>query len=220
MTTRVLIADDQALVRAGFRKILESEPDLAVVGDTGDGAEALAAARHLTPDVVLMDIRMPGIDGLEATRRLTRELPATRVLIVTTFGRNEYVFEALRAGASGFLLKDAPPEELIAAVRIIAAGDALLAPAITNAVITEFVRRSPRAQPSPALDALTGREREVLQLVARGLANSEIAARLFISEATIRTHIGHVLTKLGLRDRVQAVIYAYETGMLQPGQAG
>ena len=220
MTTRVLIADDQALVRAGFRKILESEPDLAVVGDTGDGAAALAAARHLTPDVVLMDIRMPGIDGLEATRRLTRELPATRVLIVTTFGRNEYVFEALRAGASGFLLKDAPPEELIAAVRIIAAGDALLAPAITNAVITEFVRRSPRAQPSPALDALTGREREVLQLVARGLANSEIAARLFISEATIRTHIGHVLTKLGLRDRVQAVIYAYETGMLQPGQAG
>jgi DNA-binding NarL/FixJ family response regulator len=199
---------------------LESEPDLAVVGETGDGAEALAAARHLTPDVVLMDIRMPSMDGLEATRRLTAELPATRVLIVTTFGRNEYVFEALRAGASGFLLKDAPPEELIAAVRIIAAGDALLAPAITNAVITEFVRRSPRAQPSPALDALTGRELEVLQLVAHGLANSEIAATLFISEATIRTHIGHVLTKLGLRDRVQAVIYTYETGMPQPGQAG
>jgi len=216
VSIRIVIADDQALVRAGLRKILESEPGFEVVAEAGDGTEACAAARRAAPDVILMDIRMPRVDGLEATRRLTRgaATPA-RILILTTFGRNEYVYEALRAGASGFLLKDAPPEELIAAVGIVARGDALLAPSITKAVIDEFARQTPVPQtPPPQLGALTPREREVLHLLARGLSNAEIADALVVSGATVRTHVAHVLMKLDLRDRVQAVIYAYETGLI------
>ena len=221
MSIRILIADDQALVRAGFRKILEAEPGLRVVAEAGDGIEACAAARRTAPDVILMDIRMPRMDGLEATRRLARgaATPA-RILILTTFGRNEYVYEALRAGASGFLLKDAPPEELIAAVGVVARGDALLAPSITRAVIDEFARSAPADRtPPPELAELTPREREVLQLLARGLSNAEIADALVVSGATVRTHVAHVLMKLDLRDRVQAVIYAYETGLIAAGTA-
>jgi len=219
VSTRVLVADDQPLVRVGLAKILEAKSDFEVVGEAGDGAEAVQAVRRLQPDVVLMDIRMPRMDGLEATRRIIEQnASSTRVLILTTFGRNEYVYEALRAGASGFLLKDAPPEELLAAVEIIARGDALLAPAVTRAVVEEFVRRPPPPeQPPPRLKHLTAREREVLQLLARGLANPQIATALYISEATVRTHVAHVLQKLHLRDRVHAVIYAYETGLIQPG---
>jgi DNA-binding NarL/FixJ family response regulator len=219
--TTVLIADDQALVRVGLRKILESEPELTVLGEAGDGEDAVAAARRLSPDVVLMDIRMPVLDGIEATRRIVRAQPGTRVLILTTFGLDTYVYDALRAGASGFMLKDAPPEEIVAAVRIVASGDALLAPAVTRAVIEEFARRSPAAAPArpPAVDELTPREREVLDLLARGLSNPEICARLVISEATAKTHVARILQKLGLRDRVQAVIYAYESGLVLPGGA-
>jgi DNA-binding NarL/FixJ family response regulator len=219
MSIRILIADDQALVRAGFRKILEAEAGLEVVAEAGDGVEACAAARRTTPDVILMDIRMPRMDGLEATRRLVRSAATpARILILTTFGRNEYVYEALRAGASGFLLKDAPPEELIAAVGIVARGDALLAPSITRAVIDEFARTEPAGRITPPeLAELTPREREVLQLLARGLSNAEIAEALVVSGATVRTHVAHVLMKLDLRDRVQAVIYAYETGLIAAG---
>ncbi len=213
--TNVLIADDQALVRVGLRKILETELELAVVGEVGDGEDAVAAARRLRPDVVLMDIRMPVLDGIEATPQ-----PGARVLILTTFGLDGYVYDALRAGASGFMLKDAPPEEIVAAVRIVASGEALLAPAVTRAVIEEFARRAPASvapAPPPAVAELTPREREVLDLLARGLSNSEICERLVISEATAKTHVARILQKLDLRDRVQAVIYAYESGLVAPG---
>ena len=215
---RVLVADDQTLVRAGFRAILEVQDDLEVVGEAEDGDEAVALARELRPDVVLMDIRMPGIDGIEATRRLLREGDAPRILMLTTFDLDEYVYEAMKAGASGFLLKDAPRDQLVGAVRTVAAGDALLAPALVRRLIEDFVRRpAPGARPPAELGDLTEREREVLTLIAHGLANAEIAARLFVSEATVRTHVTHILAKLGLRDRVQAVVLAYETGLVQPG---
>jgi len=219
---RVVVADDQALVRAGFRKILEADPEVEVVAEAADGLEAVEAIRRLTPELVLMDIRMPNLNGLEATRRVLDRVDATtRVLILTTFGLNEYVYEALRAGASGFLLKDAPPEELLAAVHVIARGDALLDPAITRTVIEEFARR-PSARPELAakLDELTPREREVLDLLARGLSNAEIAKRLVVTEGTAKTHVANVLMKLQLRDRVQTVIYAYESGLVEPGMTG
>jgi DNA-binding NarL/FixJ family response regulator len=216
MTTRVLLADDQELVRAGFRMILETQADIEVVGDAGDGVEAVAATRRLQPDVVLMDIRMPNLDGLQATRRLTAAGSASRVLILTTFDLDEYVYQALTAGASGFLLKNAPPEQLIGAVRVVAAGDALLAPSITRRVIQQFARL-PATGGTDALAALTERERQVLQLIARGLSNAEIAAELFVSDATVKSHVTHLLSKLRLRDRVQAVVLAYESGLVRPG---
>jgi DNA-binding NarL/FixJ family response regulator len=218
--TRVVIVDDQGMVRAGFRSLLEAETDLDVVGEAGNGEEALAVVGDLRPDVTLMDIRMPVLDGLAATRAIVAaELP-TRVLVLTTFALDEYVFEALRAGASGFLLKDAPAEELAAAVRVVASGESLLAPAVTQRVIDAFVRRSAGAsrRPDPALARLTPREMEVLDLLARGLSNGDIAARLFVSEATTKTHVSNLLAKLGLRDRVQAVIFAYENLVVVPGE--
>ena len=219
--TSVFIADDQALVRVGLRKILEAEPETVVVGEAADGEDAVGESRRLRPDIVLMDIRMPVLDGIEATRRIVSHRSATRVLILTTFGLDTYVYDALRAGASGFMLKDAPPEEIAAAVRIVASGEALLAPAITRAVIEEFTRQSPAppAVPPPAVQELTPREREVLDLLARGLSNAEICERLVVSEATTKTHVARILQKLDLRDRVQAVIYAYETGLVTPGSA-
>ena len=216
---RTLVVDDQGLVRAGFRMILEAQPDLEVVGEAADGLEAVSAARRLRPDVVLMDIRMPRLDGLEATRRLTGPGVAgpVRVLILTTFDLDEYVFAALRAGASGFLLKDLPREDLVAAVRVVATGEALLAPRITRRLIEEFARRPPAADPDPAaLASLTAREREALELMARGLSNAEMAQSLFVSEHTVKTHVGNVLAKLGLRDRIQAVIFAYKQGLIEP----
>jgi DNA-binding NarL/FixJ family response regulator len=214
----VLIADDQALVRVGLRKILEGEPDLRVVGEAEDGQDAAFETRRLGPDVVLMDIRMPVLDGIEATRRIVSSAPATRVVVLTTFGLDTYVYEALHAGASGFMLKDAPPEEIVAAVRLVANGEALLAPAVTRSVIEEFVRREQPAPQSPpaAVQELTPREREVLDLLAQGLSNPEICQELVISEATAKTHVARILQKLGLRDRVQAVIYAYESGLVRP----
>jgi DNA-binding NarL/FixJ family response regulator len=214
--TSVLIADDQALVRVGLRKVFESEPDMAVVGEAGDGEEAVAAARRLRPDVILMDIRMPVLDGIEATRRITAATPDRRVIILTTFGLDTYVYESLRAGASGFMLKDAPPEEITAAVRIVAGGDALLAPAVTRAVIDQFARRPADPAPSepPSLAELTPREREVFALLVQGLSNPEICQLLVISEATAKTHVARILQKLALRDRVQAVIFAYESGIV------
>jgi DNA-binding NarL/FixJ family response regulator len=216
--TTVLIADDQALVRVGLRKILEAEPETSVVGEAGDGNDAVAEARSLRPDVVLMDIRMPVLDGIEATRRIVRDRAHTRVLILTTFGLDTYVYDALRAGASGFMLKDAPPEEIAAAVRIVASGEALLAPAVTRAVIEEFARQ-PRIATSapPPVTELTPREHEVFDLLARGKSNREICEQLVISEATAKTHVARILQKLNLSDRVQAVIYAYETGFVAPG---
>jgi DNA-binding NarL/FixJ family response regulator len=222
MVVRVLIADDQALVRAGFKMILDAEDDLEVVGEAADGAEAVELARRLKPDVVLMDIRMPQLDGIEATRRVTavHRDPPTRVLMLTTFDLNEYVYEALRAGASGFLLKDVPPEQLAAGIRVIAAGEALLAPSITKRLIQEFASAAPAtANPPKGLDELTARELEVLKLVARGLSNAEIAAELIVSETTVKTHVARVLMKLGLRDRVQVVVLAYESGIAVPGRA-
>ena len=216
MTVRVLLADDQGLVRAGFRKLLEAEPDIEVAGEAADGAQAVDATLRLRPDVVLMDVRMPVLDGLEATRRLAGRSDA-RILILTTFGLDAYVFDALHAGASGFLLKDAPPEDLIEAVRVCAGGEALLAPAVTRAVIEEFARRAPRRDAGPELAALTPRELEVLRLLARGLSNPEICDALVISPATAKTHVARILDKLALRDRTQAVIYAYEAGVVQPG---
>ncbi|MEY2590175.1 MAG: hypothetical protein QOJ67_2159, partial [Acidimicrobiaceae bacterium] len=202
---RVLVVDDQILVRTGFRMILDAEPDLEVVGEAADGVEALEAFGRLDPDVVLMDVRMPHLDGIEATARLTADAPTARVLMLTTFDLDEHVYAALRAGASGFLLKDTPPDELAHAVRVVAGGDALLAPSVTRRLIEEFAQhRDPTPTPPPGLDELTEREAEVLGLVAQGLANAEIAAHLFVSEATVKTHVGRVLMKLHLRDRVQA----------------
>ena len=228
MSVRVLIVDDQALVRAGFRMILESEPDIEIVGEAGDGAEALEAVRQFEPDVVLMDIRMPNLDGLEATRRLLEtardgDAATPRVLMLTTFDLDEYVYEALRAGASGFMLKDTPPEQLVDAIHVVARGDALLSPTITKRVIEEFIQRPPSTIPveRPAkLEELTARELEVLGFMARGLSNAEIAKDLFVSETTVKTHVARILMKLGLRDRVQAVVFAYESGLVQPGAAG
>ena len=218
MSTRVVIADDQPMVRAGLRSLLEGEQDVVVVAEAVDGEQALRAVRSHRPDVVLMDIRMPNLDGLEATRRLVAEGAAAKVLVLTTFDLDEYVFDALRAGASGFLLKDATAEELIAAVRTLAAGDAILAPAVTRRVIEAF-GSVPRREPALArrLAALSPREAEVLRLLARGLSNSEIARELFVSDATAKTHVSNVLAKLELRDRVQAVIFAYESGLLGSG---
>jgi DNA-binding NarL/FixJ family response regulator len=212
----VLLADDQELVRAGFRMILETQADIEVVGDAGDGVEAVAVTRRLQPDVVLMDIRMPNLDGLQATKQLMAAGSASRVVILTTFDLDEYVYQALTAGASGFLLKNAPPEQLIGAVRVVAAGDALLAPSITRRVIQQFARLPPPGG-TDALAGLTERERQVLQLVARGLSNAEIAAELFVSDATVKSHVAHLLAKLRLRDRVQAVVLAYESGLVRPG---
>jgi DNA-binding NarL/FixJ family response regulator len=214
---RVLIADDQALVRGGFRMILDAQRDIEVVGEAADGREALEQARELGPDVVLMDIRMPEMDGLEATRQLVNGEESPRVLILTTFDLDEYVYEAMKAGASGFLLKEVRPEQLADAVRVVAAGDALLAPVITQRLIEQFVRRPPPGSGPPTEVAeLTDRELEVLKLVARGLSNAEIASSLFLSEATVKTHVTHVLSKLRLRDRVQAVVLAYESGLVLP----
>ena len=217
---RVLVVDDQELVRAGFCVILEAADGITVAGEAGDGAAAVAHAAALRPDVVLMDVRMPGMDGLEATRLITgaHSSGQPKVVMLTTFDLDDYVYEALRAGASGFLLKDSPRADLIAAVRAAAAGDALLAPSVTRRLIEVFARRPPETAPSPArLAAVTARERDVLLLIARGRSNGEIAAALFVSEATVKTHVGNLLAKLGLRDRVQAVILAYETGMVVPG---
>ena len=218
MSIRVLLVDDQPLLRTGFRMILSAEPDLQVVGEAADGAAAVEIGRRLQPDVILMDIRMPGMDGIEATRLLAGpgvEDPA-RVLILTTFGLDEYVVEALRAGASGFLLKDTPPEDLIEAIHVIAAGDALLAPSVTRRLLDRFASRLPMMaeSASPALADLTERELEVLRLVAQGLSNAEIADRLVVSETTVKTHVSHVFAKLDLRDRVQAVILAYQVGLV------
>ena len=222
MNVRILIADDQALVRAGFKMILDAEDDLDVVGEASDGGEAVALAERLEPQVVLMDIRMPEVDGIEATRRIITaagERPV-RVLMLTTFDLNEYVYEALRAGASGFLLKDVPPEQLVAGIRVVAGGEALLAPSITKRLIQEFASARPApAQPPKGLDELTARELEVFKLVARGLSNAEIAEELVVSETTVKTHVAHVLMKLRLRDRVQAVVLAYESGLIQPGES-
>jgi len=218
---RVLIADDQALVRGGFRSILTGQDDIEVVAEAEDGKQAVELAEQLRPDVVLMDIRMPGIDGIEATRRLAARGIATRVLMLTTFDVDEYVYEAMKAGASGFLLKTAPPRQLADAVRTIAAGDALLAPSVTRRLVEQFVRRPPPGTRVPAgLEELTDRERDVLKLLARARSNAEIAAELVVSEATVKSHVNRILTKLNLRDRTQAVVLAYECGLVEPGASG
>ncbi|MBS1906338.1 MAG: response regulator transcription factor [Actinobacteria bacterium] len=216
---RVLIADDQTLVRTGFRLILDLEQDIAVVGEAADGAECLRRVGREDPDVVLMDVRMPVLDGIEATRRLTDAGSRARVLVLTTFDLDEYVFDALRAGAAGFLLKDAPREQLVSAIRQAAAGDALLAPSITRRLIERFARPGADAQFAP-FEALSAREREVLTLVGRGLSNAEIARELFLGDATVKTHIARMLAKLGARDRIQAIVMAYESGFLRPGSGG
>jgi DNA-binding NarL/FixJ family response regulator len=216
---RVVVADDQELVRAGFCVILDTADGITVVGEAANGAEAVALAAQQRPDVVLMDVRMPEMDGLEAARLITGEPSAPKVVMLTTFDLDDYVYAALRAGASGFLLKDSPRADLIAAVRAAAAGDALLAPSVTRRLIEAFARRPPETSPSPSqLASVTARERDVLMLLGRGRSNAEIAAALFVSEATIKTHVGSLLAKLGLRDRVQAVILAYETGLIVPGE--
>ena len=217
----VLIADDQPMVRAGLRMILEDEPDIDIVGEAADGNEAVAVAAKTEPDVILMDVRMPHLDGLEATRRIVRgQEHGPRVLILTTFDLDAYVYEALLAGASGFVLKDIQPERLVDAIHVIANGEALLSPSVTRRLIEQFVRRPPDAarQPSRELQQLTPREAEILRLVARGLSNAEIAAQAFVSEPTVKTHVARILMKLGLRDRVQVVVYAYEHGLARPGQ--
>ena len=227
---RVLIVDDQAMIRAGFRMIIEAEPDITVVGEAGDGIEALEMAERSTPDVVLMDVRMPRMDGIEAARRMLSDradraatdgspkLP--RVLMLTTFDLDDYVYAALRAGVSGFMLKDAPAEQLVEAIRVIAAGDALLAPSVTRRLIEDISKRPSRDTTTtvPGLDQLTDREDEVLRLVAKGLSNAEVADQLYLGEATIKTHVGRILMKLNLRDRVQAVVLAYESGLITPGE--
>ena len=219
-SVRVLIADDQQLVRTGLRMILDAEPDIDVVGEATNGREAVAMARELEPDVVLMDIRMPELDGIEATRRVVQRDgdTSTRVLMLTTFDLDEYVYDALRAGASGFLLKDAPANQLAAGVRMVAAGDALLAPAITRRLIEEFTATPPAASAPPGLDELTPRELEVFRLVAQGKSNAEIAAELIIGETTVKTHVTRIMMKLGVRDRVQAVVLAYELGVVTPSR--
>jgi DNA-binding NarL/FixJ family response regulator len=217
---RVLIADDQALVRGAFRMMLESEPDIEVVGEAENGQDAVDQARLRKPDVVLMDVRMPGMDGIEASRRLLGHGAGPRVLMLTTFDLDEYVYEAMKAGASGFMLKNAPPEQLAAAVRTIASGEALLAPTITRRLIEQFVERPLPGAMAPELSELTEREVDVLRHVARGLSNSEIAELFVVSEATIKTHVNRVLTKLGVRDRTQATVFAYETGLVVPGSQG
>jgi DNA-binding NarL/FixJ family response regulator len=221
MSARVLIADDQALVRTGFRMILDAEPDIEVVGEAENGSQAVTLSRSLQPDVVLMDIRMPEMDGIEATRQVVApgDGAAPRVLMLTTFDLDEYVYEALRAGASGFLLKDVPAEQLAAGVRMVAAGDALLAPSITRRLIEEFAAAPAAAAPPPGLDELTPRELEVFKLVARGLSNAEIAEQLIVGETTVKTHVTRLLMKLSLRDRVQAVVLAYEFGVVMPGRS-
>jgi DNA-binding NarL/FixJ family response regulator len=214
MKIRVLIADDQSMVRAGFRMLLSGEEDIEVVAEAREGLEAVAKAARCDPTVILMDIRMPGLDGLAATRRIIAANDSARILILTTFGLDEYVYEALRAGASGFVLKDDPPEQLITAVRTVAAGEALLSPAITKRVIKQFARLR-RPDPPKELDELTARERDILRLIAGGLSNAEIGEQLYISETTVKTHVTHILQKLGLRDRVQAVVLAYQTGLIE-----
>jgi DNA-binding NarL/FixJ family response regulator len=220
----VLLADDQPLLRRGFRMILEAEDGVTVTGEAGDGAEAVELARRVRPDVVLMDIRMPGTDGIEATRRITAAEPGVRVLVLTTFDLDEYAFGALQAGASGFLLKDVRPHELVAAVRTVASGDAVVSPRVTRRLLEEYARQLPvadadRADRYPQLASLTEREREVLAVVAQGLSNTEIAASLFVSETTVKSHVGRILAKLGLRDRVQIVVLAYESGLVRPGRS-
>jgi DNA-binding NarL/FixJ family response regulator len=222
VSIRVLVVDDQAMVRAGFAALLAAQPDIEVVGDAGDGRSGVAAARRLRPDVVLMDVRMPDLDGLEATRQLLDPPRGVehrpKVLMLTTFDVDDYVYEALRAGASGFLLKDAPPADLIGAVRVVAAGEALLAPSVTRRLIEEFARARPVVRTrSPRLTTLTAREREVLTLIARGCSNTEIAGQLVVAEQTVKTHVGRIFTKLDLRDRAQAVVFAYESGLVAPG---
>lgn len=218
---RVLIADDQELVRAGFRMILDAQPDIDVVGEAADGAQALAAVATCAPEVVLMDIRMPDMDGLTATRAITAHADGPRVLVLTTFDTEEYVYQALRAGAAGFLLKTAPPQRLVDAVRMISDGEALLAPTITRRLIETYVRSPPPGHTAPAaLASLTDRERDVLHAIGRGLSNAEIAAEFVVSEATVKTHINRLFAKLGLRDRVHAVVLAYETGLIRPGAKG
>jgi DNA-binding NarL/FixJ family response regulator len=222
MSIRVLLVDDQALVRSGFRLILETREDLEVVGEAEDGREAVELGRNLRPDVILMDVRMPNVDGVEATRRLSALGSTARVLILTTFDLDEYVYEAIRAGASGFLLKDVQPAQLVDAIRVVAAGEALLAPTVTRRLLDRFAATLPPAEqrPPPALATLTERELEVLKLLAGGLSNAELAERLFLSETTVKSHISSVLKKLGLRDRVQAVVLAYEAGLVRPGATG
>jgi DNA-binding NarL/FixJ family response regulator len=215
VSIRVLVADDQSMIRAGFRRLLADEPDIDVVAEADNGSEAVDKAARFAPTVVLMDIRMPQLDGIEATRRILTADPAARVLILTTFDLDEYVYEALRAGASGFVLKDDPPEQLIAAIRTVAAGDALLSPAITKQVIKQF-GRLPRPTPPKELAELTTREREIFRLIANGLSNAEIGRELYISETTVKTHVTHVFQKLNVRDRVQAVVLAYQTGLVEP----
>ena len=221
MTVRVLLADDQGLVRAGFRMILEAQPDIEVVGEAADGDQAVTLARQEHPDVVLMDIRMPHLDGIAATSAVVTDRPQTRVLVLTTFDLDEYVYAALEAGASGFLLKDVGRDDLVAAVRVIAAGEALLAPTVTRRLLADFVRNRPSAPPAgpETVAGLTARERETLELLARGMSNAEIAARMVVSEHTVKTHVGNVLMKLALRDRIHAVIYAYERGVVRPGDS-
>ena len=216
----ILLVDDQELLRMGFRMVLDAQPDMRVVGEADNGLAAVQQAQQLQPDVVLMDVRMPELDGVEATRRISAALPATRVLILTTFDLDEYVMTGLRAGASGFLLKDVVPPDLLSAIRAVAAGDAVVAPAVTRRLLDRYVRGqgAPR-RVDAALDALTPREHEVLELVARALSNTEIAGQLFLSEATVKTHVARILAKLGLRDRVQAVVRAYESGVIRPGDA-
>jgi DNA-binding NarL/FixJ family response regulator len=214
VSIRVLVADDQAMVRAGFRMLLAEEPDIEVVAEAENGLEAVDKAARFGPSVILMDIRMPELDGLQATRRILGADPTARVLVLTTFDLDEYVYEALRAGASGFVLKDDPPEQLIAAIRTVAGGEALLSPAVTRRVISEFTRIQ-RAEPPKGLDELTNREREIFELIARGRSNAEIARELFIGETTVKTHVTHVLQKLGLRDRVQAVVLAHQAGLVE-----
>jgi DNA-binding NarL/FixJ family response regulator len=220
VTIRVLVVDDEELVRTGFRAILEAQDDISVVGEASDGAAAIEAAIRLSPDVVLMDIRMRHVDGLEATRAiLSRMAKPPRIVVLTTFDYDEYVYEALKAGASAFLLKDSPQEQLVAAVRVVTAGDALLHPSITRRLIEDFAARpTPRSGPPPELKELSVRELEVMRHVARGLSNEEIGAKLFLAKDTVKTHVGHILTKLGLRDRAQAIVMAYETGLVQPGR--